>query len=354
MDLSQFISYLRDALVLAGGLLVGGGLVVFLVARARRALWESPDRVGQRDLAGMMILMQTMKDMLQQQKALARQLNETIERKVRVIRETVQGANTEMDTLRTTVKVLAESLQTTRAELQRVQSVLSESRQNRPDDRVEPTPSPAVDRADAPLAAPSVAYASVTDGARAAGPDVEAAGVGGSGDATTEAAALAGPLDIPNGLSNARRELLATPGAPVETASSSPSETPHRTSDVALDTDSSDDILDAWVGLDLGFEGPEPVVPPAPHPPPTAHERPELARDAFRALLDLDEAKGRRGVSSQSSAEHDSNGGTVSAPLKSRVYAYRDAGMSVAQIAGELGVGKGEVRLILSLRKEEQ
>ena len=60
MDLSQFISYLRDALVLAGGLLVGGGLVVFLVARARRALWESPDRVGQRDLAGMMILMQNL------------------------------------------------------------------------------------------------------------------------------------------------------------------------------------------------------------------------------------------------------------------------------------------------------
>ena len=37
--------------------------------------------------------------------------------------------------------------------------------------------------------------------------------------------------------------------------------------------------------------------------------------------------------------------------LHARVYDYNDASMSVAQIAQELGIGKGEVRLILSLRK---
>jgi predicted transcriptional regulator len=33
------------------------------------------------------------------------------------------------------------------------------------------------------------------------------------------------------------------------------------------------------------------------------------------------------------------------------VYEYNDAGMTVAEIAHEIGIGKGEVRLILSLRK---
>jgi hypothetical protein len=46
------------------------------------------------------------------------------------------------------------------------------------------------------------------------------------------------------------------------------------------------------------------------------------------------------------------NGKTHFPPVHARVYDYSDAGMSVAQIASELGMGKGEVRLILSLRKE--
>ena len=37
--------------------------------------------------------------------------------------------------------------------------------------------------------------------------------------------------------------------------------------------------------------------------------------------------------------------------VQSRVYEYNDAGMSVAQISKAIGIGKGEVRLILSLRK---
>jgi hypothetical protein len=37
--------------------------------------------------------------------------------------------------------------------------------------------------------------------------------------------------------------------------------------------------------------------------------------------------------------------------LQRRVQEYADAGMSVPQISRELGIGKGEVRLILSLRE---
>jgi hypothetical protein len=43
-----------------------------------------------------------------------------------------------------------------------------------------------------------------------------------------------------------------------------------------------------------------------------------------------------------------SNG--TAAALRSRVYKYHDAGMSISAIASELGLGKGEIRLMLSLR----
>lgn len=38
------------------------------------------------------------------------------------------------------------------------------------------------------------------------------------------------------------------------------------------------------------------------------------------------------------------------AALRSRVYKYHDAGMNISAIAQELGLGKGEIRLMLSLR----
>ena len=40
-------------------------------------------------------------------------------------------------------------------------------------------------------------------------------------------------------------------------------------------------------------------------------------------------------------------------PLQQRVLEYSQAGMGVAEIARELGIGKGEVRLMLSLAKQK-
>jgi hypothetical protein len=51
---------------------------------------------------------------------------------------------------------------------------------------------------------------------------------------------------------------------------------------------------------------------------------------------------------------HDGNGGQYLTPIQKRVYEYSDAGMRVPEIARELGVGKGEVRLILSLRHDRE
>ena len=51
-------------------------------------------------------------------------------------------------------------------------------------------------------------------------------------------------------------------------------------------------------------------------------------------------------------AGRERNGGEYLTPIQQRVYEYSDAGMRVPEIARELGVGKGEVRLILSLRQD--
>ncbi|MCC6145782.1 MAG: DUF742 domain-containing protein, partial [Candidatus Hydrogenedentes bacterium] len=41
-------------------------------------------------------------------------------------------------------------------------------------------------------------------------------------------------------------------------------------------------------------------------------------------------------------------------PMQKRVLDYCNAGMSVADIARELGIGKGEVRLMLSLARQSR
>ena len=44
---------------------------------------------------------------------------------------------------------------------------------------------------------------------------------------------------------------------------------------------------------------------------------------------------------------------TMSVPLQQRVLEYSEAGMTVAQVSRELGIGKGEVRLMLSLARQQ-
>ena len=78
-------------------------------------------------------------------------------------------------------------------------------------------------------------------------------------------------------------------------------------------------------------------------------------RAAYRDLLNLQPTGGRTRTPSTSELldnGRESNGGTYLTPIQKRVYEYSDAGMRVPEIARELGVGKGEVRLILSLRHD--
>ena len=79
-------------------------------------------------------------------------------------------------------------------------------------------------------------------------------------------------------------------------------------------------------------------------------------RDAMRDLLNLQTVPEGNGGTTPSSEVLNSggNGGRYLTPIQKRVYEYSDAGMRVPEIARELGVGKGEIRLILSLRRDRR
>ena len=115
------------------------------------------------------------------------------------------------------------------------------------------------------------------------------------------------------------------------------------------------ELADLWVGFDFVSDDAAPSE--IPETPPEAHGDPEVTRQAFRALLSMTadasrtDAK-RETAAAEAVAVDAGNGRGRAASLRSRVYEYHDAGMSIAEIAHELGIGKGEIRLMLSLRQK--
>jgi hypothetical protein len=240
-------------------MLMAGALVAmaYLYYREKSGA-AAAESTAQQDLANTMILLQTMRDVLEEQKELARIFNESIDKKITYIRKAVDGIAAER-----------KRLHTGHAPLESGPSEACD----------EPLPEPILDADDAPLNV---------------FPDPDTHGAEG-------------------------------------------------------------DFIDGWAGLDLGRK--KAVNVPAPGDAgyePVNPEEAEHARDAVRSLLDF-----CGGVSNRNAAlvrmPAPGNGTDVLTPaLHSRVYEYHDAGMTVPQIAQELGMGKGEIRLMLSLRKDKE
>lgn len=111
-----------------------------------------------------------------------------------------------------------------------------------------------------------------------------------------------------------------------------------------------DDLIEHWTGLDFGeAEEEEDETYDEPVPEPIAPEDAEAARDAFRTLLNLNPPDEQPAAAQA----HSGNGRANISTIEQLVYEYSDAGMRVPDIARELGIGKGEVRLIQSLRKKK-
>ncbi len=251
-------------------------LVFYLFARARQGLFDSKpiEPNNEFDAMQLTILFQSMRDTLRQQKQLAAEINETVERRVSYIRKTVDLALEELTRIDARQQELARAMDAMKDDA----SVHITNEHSVP---------------------------------------AEAKSMNGNGHASQS-----------NGHSHTSDALHVLPGqrrAPF---------------------DLSSDPEDSWVGLDFGRVDADSETVRNEPTPPTAPEDAEAARDAFRALLDMDANPSPSAVVTNNSAPNPA--------VHGRVYEYADAGMTTPAIARELGIGKGEVRLILGLRKDRE
>jgi hypothetical protein len=114
-----------------------------------------------------------------------------------------------------------------------------------------------------------------------------------------------------------------------------------------------DDLIDNWVGLEFVGEDSDPEVLDTPTTAAESDEDAQAARQAVQALLHMNPPATPAQIP-EGATPDSGNGRNRAASLRQRVFRYHDAGMSIAEIAQELGIGKGEVRLMLSLREKDK
>lgn len=270
-------------------------LLVFFYQRHER---RERERIHQTkaDIADIMILFQTMRDVIMQQKNLARDFNQELDRKMSLVKEVLAKSLEKNEKLYERQQELQKQLEEVRAELESMQRQTGYLRQA-------PAPKPPV-RESAAKAPPA--------------PEVS-------------------PLRVvPTGTS--------------KTAVAKPRPDDERLEGTGL----TDAPYSVWFGLDFdsaaekNVDQEEEEEPPAPQR--SAPEDPEAARGAFRALLNLPVPPASV---PGTTAPPPANGGAGAVPLQQRVLEYSQAGMGISEIARELGIGKGEVRLMLSLAKQQ-
>ena len=115
--------YISDVLIVGGFLFVSLALAllvwVCMVEVRRRGQTGGGAR---NDLANMMMLLQTMRDLLEQQKGLAHDFNRSVDKKVGVVREVVKAVGEEQRRLNRRYTELKEMMAETKADLARIRS----------------------------------------------------------------------------------------------------------------------------------------------------------------------------------------------------------------------------------------
>ncbi len=278
-----------------GGLVVTvfgcfGALVYFLWRDLR--LGSRPPAHMQSDLTNMMILFQTMRDILTQQKDLAREFNISIDRKVNEVRKLIQSTGDVRADLERTKRELAALATRTRKDLSSLERRLQ--------------------------------------------------GVDHSAEAALEEDAPEEDVEEADAVEHVEPPLEIIPED--EPARATDFIDRWRMTGSAVESDGAG-IEDEY-GEDESTNG---------HDSDLTDDEVQETRAAYRDLLNLQPASaGLRGPTSSEvlDAGREGNGGHYLTPIQKRVYEYSDAGMRVPEIARELGVGKGEVRLILSLRQD--
>lgn len=259
-------------------------LILWLVFRRNTTKVISEEPAQSKELTDMMILFQTMREVLHEQKALAKEFNQSLDRKVQMIREAANLAMEEHKRLSELQRELHDQIEEAR---QAIREMLRQQPGKQPDSAEKPHQSQQPELVESPMPIPE---------------------------------------------RRDEQEAVSLPAG-------------------------QGDMIDSWVGLDFADEPEEAESPEATLEMPDASdeaEDPFTVRSALRAILNLTDSV------SESSAPV-----SVAAPtpvlainrdnvpsLHLLIYEYSDAGMTVGQIARELGLGKAEVRLILNLRNK--
>ncbi len=245
------------------------------------------------DIADMALLFETMRSVITQQKALAKEFNQELEKKVSQVKQVLAQSMAKNERLYEQQQDLAKQLLESKTDLQRLQRQITHIQER-------PIPvSPQAPVLDPPTSVPP----------------------------------KAGPPPAPR---QEEEPPVKTPVPPPAPAT------------VSLPSAFAD-----WGGFELA-ETPEPVaLEVKPEKISEPKEDSETARAAFRALLDLIPAN-QPSVTAPPPSEPPSGDGKMTRSLQQRVIEYSEAGMSIPDIARELGVGKGEVRLMLSLARQKR
>ncbi|HEX71923.1 MAG TPA: hypothetical protein ENN65_01200 [Candidatus Hydrogenedentes bacterium] len=299
-------------LSVAGCALIAFLLLVFLYHRNEKRQKELLKQT-RLDIADMAILFQTMRDIIGQQKALARQFNQAIDQKTAGVKTVLAQSIAKNERLYEQQQALLGQIQEAQAQLQSLQrqmayldETVARLKQSAPGGSVQEEIAPPPPRENAPETEPEPPASS----------------------ASSESRSPAQEEDM--SLARARNAVLEA-------------------------------TLDEWRDLELDAASPKTEEEAPPEAVPEQIDHPQAARDAFRALLDMEMSPASPHPGTHppepletAEASPDGNGGKTMVALQKRILEYSEAGMSIADISRELGIGKGEIRLMLSLAKQRR
>ncbi len=283
--------------------------------------WQNEKREAARarqnklDIVDITIVFQTMRDIVSRQKTLAHQFNQEMEQKITLLNQVLAQSAEKNERLYEKQRGLRHELDEARAQLESLQRQIAylEEHPNLPEGAAPEAPP---EKPEAPPPRP---------------PRIQAP------SPTPRTAAQDTPQKRPEGKAPFNDPLAGTglTNAPVS----------------------------AWDPPELG---PGPLEEEPYSDAPQSPEDAEAARGAFRALLSMEEqpsashagpsAEAARVTSSgaENSEARGGNGNTIQSAIQKRVTEYSEAGMSIGEISRELGIGKGEIRLMLSLAKQQK